>query len=158
MLQYSNPVPLSRAWCIWEIFCTLNPDEAGRRADLEVIMPPDDEKRLGPALALRFDDVVEKLSSVDIINAEAFMAEDKDNIFSAISKTLGVDEINRLVSKEIRKWMISTGFKALDSLSPSREGRLCSALGIKMTRLLWEMATSNAMRLDAVQLQLDTLS
>ncbi len=64
VLQWDNPIPLTRAWCIWEIFCTCCQDANGKTSTLEVIMSPNDERALRDTLALRFDEVVEKVSRV----------------------------------------------------------------------------------------------
>jgi hypothetical protein len=152
VLQWDNPIPLSRAWCIWEIFCSVNADSTtGRRAVLEVIMPPQDEDSLVSALSTRFEEVVEKLSTVDIIDAQASVEEDKNRIFAAISETLGVDEINRCVSEELRAWLLSTSLAVLNKIAPEVQ-RLSSPLCINVSRLQWTLAFNNEARLSSLAL------
>ena len=72
-------IPLTRAWCIWEIFCTIR---AGKR--LTVAMPPRERSKFERMLLYNFDEVVKCLARVQAEKSEAFKASDRDEIFRII--------------------------------------------------------------------------
>lgn len=149
VLEWDNPIPLSRAWCIWEIYCTLNKggDEAtgGEGAParpparLEIIMSAKEEAAFNTALVDRFETVVKKVSNIDVARAEAAVNADKENIFGAISKTLGVNEVTRLVVAEMRLWVADAGRRQLLKVASDRRALLCGPLVLKYSRLLSDL-------------------
>ena len=151
VLRWDDPIPLTRAWCIWEIYCTIKPDARTlAHAQLEIIMPQADELALSSALVDRFDTVVEKVSAVDVSNAQSSVAEDRQRIFDIIWSSVGVHEVNRLVSEEMRAWMIAAGKAALEEIAPHE--RVISPLTLQVSRMLWEVATDDDKRLAAIEM------
>eukprot|EP00808_Paulinella_micropora_P025253 g3278.t1 len=65
--QWTNPVPLTRAWCLWEILCT-----SRTKATFEIILPPKEEQSLLKALVTQegFDSIAAMLATVDVANAK----------------------------------------------------------------------------------------
>ena len=49
MLPIEDPIPLTRAWCVWEIFCTV---DSG--AELRVALPPSERSKFDDILLHRF--------------------------------------------------------------------------------------------------------
>lgn len=49
MEPIENPVPLTRAWCVWEIFCTV---DSG--AQLRVALPPSERSKFDHIILHRF--------------------------------------------------------------------------------------------------------
>ena len=72
-------IPLTRAWCIWEIFCTIR---AGKR--LTVAMPPKERSKFERMLLENFEEVDKCLARVQAEKSEAFKASDRDEIFRII--------------------------------------------------------------------------
>ena len=140
VLEWNNPIPLSRAWCIWEIFCTLNnKKDAAKPARLEIIMSGNEEETFNLALVEQFETVVKKVSNIDVARAVASVEADKNNIFSAISKTLGVNEVTRLVVQEMRSWVADAGRRQLLKVASDRRALLCGPLVLKYSRLLLDL-------------------
>jgi tetratricopeptide (TPR) repeat protein len=140
VLEWENPIPLSRAWCIWEIFCTLNSGNKGApAARLEIIMSAKEEETFNKALVDRFETVVKKVSDIDVARAVASVDVDRSNIFGAISKTLGVNEVTRLVVAEMRSWVADAGRRQLLKVASDRRALLCGPLVLKYSRLLSDL-------------------
>lgn len=97
------PEPLTRSWCLWEIFCTLL---AGVR--FEVLLPPEQSAQFQEALERRFDDIAAAMSRIDTRRASAFKPEDKAMIDAAVSASKGgFFAVNAAVIGLMREWLVS---------------------------------------------------
>jgi tetratricopeptide (TPR) repeat protein len=102
LAPWDHPIPLTRAWCLWELYCT-----AQTQSKFEVAM-------IGSAHMHFIDDVLEDsagsinrmLSQIDVKNSECFKPEDRDRIFEAIKTSVGFSELNRMVFEKLRDWVI----------------------------------------------------
>ena len=104
LLPYSDPIPLKRAWCLFEIFCT---DQAG--IGFEVAMDRNETAAFHSALSadrFKFEDWVAK---IDLSRAEAFDPSDKTNILAAVEESHsagdGVHRLNKRVIEMLRQWL-----------------------------------------------------
>jgi hypothetical protein len=106
LAPWDKPVALSRVWCLWEILCTI--DEG---ADLTVLLPSNEKRRLTEELAKDLDQVAITVADVDAERAEAFKAEDKKRIFEAIQRVLpkGFLDLNEKVKERLRQWTFYAG-------------------------------------------------
>ena len=96
MLEWEDPKPLKRAWCVWEMASSVGKTMA-------VIMSPKEAERFERALVNDFDSLVKKLCAVDVAKAEAFHASDRERILAAVRNTVGVDTVNEQVAEELRE-------------------------------------------------------
>eukprot|EP00808_Paulinella_micropora_P014366 g1766.t1 len=97
---WSNPVPLTRSWCRWEIFCT-----RVTKATFEICLPPAEAKDFQKALVEDFSSVVGSLSKIDVKKAEAFKKEDQEKILALVEGMPGgAHELNKAVLAEMRAW------------------------------------------------------
>ena len=112
---WHNPVPLQRAWCLWELLCTIS---AG--AEFEVCLGPDEKAAFGSALAKDLDSVLQYVGQIDAEEAEAGDPADKDRIFAAILRLLprGFMDLNNQVKDRLRQWTYSAGSAALAEMAP----------------------------------------
>ena len=79
------PTPLTRAWCLWELYCT-----ATTKSKFEVAMKQEEQNEFFRELALDPDVPIDRmLSAIDVKNANAWKKEDLDNIFKAIAQIGG---------------------------------------------------------------------
>eukprot|EP00808_Paulinella_micropora_P014461 g41167.t1 len=92
--QWTNPVPLTRAWCLWEILCT-----SRTKATFEIILPPKEEQSLLKALVTQegFDSIAAMLATVDVANA----------------KREGIHGLNKVVIEQLRDWLAKTAKAAI---------------------------------------------
>eukprot|EP00808_Paulinella_micropora_P011958 g42040.t1 len=93
---WSNPVPLTRSWCLWEIFCT-------RMTESKSFMV--EAKHFEKALMKDFDSILGSLSKIDVKMAEAFKKEDQEKILALVEGMAGgAHELNKAVLAEMRAW------------------------------------------------------
>ena len=111
------PLPLERAWILWEALCTLM---AG--AELMVVLPPSEAATLAASLntpgSEHFRSIWESLSTVDSRAAECFTPADQLMIHDAIEASVGHAKLNQLMFAELRRWLVASGMAALERLEP----------------------------------------
>jgi tetratricopeptide (TPR) repeat protein len=100
---YDNPIPLTRAWCLWELYCSIDTE-----CYLEFLMNSREKGKL-------FDDIYEHyeqaplkiLSSVQSEKSEAFLKDDKQCIHETIQSIVGFPLLNHLISEKLQEWLIT---------------------------------------------------
>ena len=130
VLKWDNPVPLKRAWCVFEMGTTL-----AVRAEMKVIMPPTDVAAFKEALVKDFDSLTYKTCRVDVEKASAREASDLANIKRAIEEGGGFLKTNQLVIGAMQAWMVEEARAALEEM-PAEE-RATSALINNLASLLY---------------------
>ena len=114
---WNNPVPLTRAWCLFEIYCT-----AARKCRFEVAMSPSDQKAFIEAILMDATESINTmLATVDTRKSESWNPADKTRIFDAVERTVGFDGINSLVFERLRDWVIDTAIYALQNCSKEED-------------------------------------
>lgn len=134
VLRWSDPIPLRRSWCLWEITCTLLTDSV-----LEVIMPPDDEAAFRAALTARpsqFDDILRRLGDVHTEKAECMRSVDQERIAAAVADGLGFAGADKLIAEAMRRWMADCGQRALDAM-PDDDARATNDILVPFAELLY---------------------
>jgi len=131
VLEWDDPKPLRRAWCLWEMVSTVD-----TRSEFHVLMSPKNHKSFAAALEEDFDNIVLKTCNVDLKSAQAFNPSDRDNIFKAVEATAGFGEVNKVVIGIMKKWMVESGKEAL--LGLPEEERAVSVLQNNLARLLYD--------------------
>jgi len=129
VLEWEDPKPLNRAWCLWEIFSTVH-----TRSHFRVLMSPRNETTFAKVLVDDFDKLVFKTCTVDVSNAQSFLPGDRVNIFRAVEATIGFEEVNKQVIAIMREWMAQCGHEALGKMRES--DRPVSSLQSNLGRLL----------------------
>ena len=100
LAPWDVPIPLTRAWCIWEIFCS--------GSNLEVALAPSQQAAFRAALTGDFDSIMTALSSVSVALAEAFSEVDRERIMRGIQDTVGFAEVDNKVCALMRGWLQGT--------------------------------------------------
>jgi len=131
ILEWEEPRPLTRAWCLWEMFSSVD-----TRSRFEVVMPPRSAGSFLKVLQEDFDSLVFKTCTVDVEKAQSFNPSDRENIFQAVRSSHGFLEINKRVIGIMKDWMILKGREALEDLP--EEQRSTSILINNLARLLQE--------------------
>jgi len=112
---WSDPIPLKRSWCIYEIMHTIL-SEATR---LEVVLPAREKKKLRQSNLNSVDNV---LAKIDSAKAEASVKEDQEAIRAEIVDDLGgFLHVNDAVLKELRKWLDATVSQILEDWPASEK-------------------------------------
>eukprot|EP00808_Paulinella_micropora_P011923 g3054.t1 len=106
---WRNPVPLTRSWCLWEIFCTRL-----TKASFEICLSPTEVTDFENALVEDLDSILDSLSRIDVKKAEAGKKEDQEKILALVEGMQGgAHELNKAVLAEMRAWIVQAGRDAL---------------------------------------------
>lgn len=104
LAPWDDPMPVKRAWCLFEIATTINSDEVKFLANL----PHSEIRNIIPAMEKSRDCLIQALSDIQAENAEATSQKDKELIFEVIQKSDGgFEHVNEQVKKILREWYIS---------------------------------------------------
>ncbi|EGD81999.1 hypothetical protein PTSG_02686 [Salpingoeca rosetta] len=104
LTPWSDPVPLTRAWCLWEIFCSLSQEGV----TLTIQLPIAEREALKAALRADSEAVTDTLVRVQAERAEAWNPKDKEMIFKAIRDSVGFGHLNERVKEQMRSWCLQT--------------------------------------------------
>jgi tetratricopeptide (TPR) repeat protein len=104
LAPWEDPIPLTRAWCLFELYCA-----AETNCTFEIAMS---SKEVQSFLAKTISDAENVLNDMmGVIKAErseAFKPEDRNMIFEVVEQTVGFSTVNSMVFDEIRKWVLGT--------------------------------------------------
>jgi tetratricopeptide (TPR) repeat protein len=109
---WEDPVPLKRAWCLWELYST---HTTGSK--FEIAFSLNEEAKF-------FEDMEKDVigyingmrSKVDVARSECYFPADKEKIFTAIRQTTNFGTLNQIVFEKLRTWMISYVRTRVESL------------------------------------------
>ncbi|XRB17491.1 EF-hand domain-containing protein [Pseudoscourfieldia marina] len=129
LMPWDDPIPLTRAWCIWEILSTIDDS----KAKLEICLPAVEQKAFADFLVEEGSGkVIVKMIGMDVQRAEAWKKEDRDAILSAVKKYRGgPSEVNKLIKDQMRSWVVESAIGALDTLDAEKRAT---------SKLLWDVA------------------
>ena len=137
VLQWTDPIPLRRSWCIFELGATLR-----QGAKLEVAMPPTEAASFLASLnAQHYQEVYRALTSIHVASAEASSPADAAAILGTVGAWAGGPEgVDAAVSGAMQRWMLETAMEALAALPPPTRGASdllyeCSRLAMRLGRL-----------------------
>jgi hypothetical protein len=98
---WSNPQPLTRAWCLWELYCTVQTD-----SQFSVCLGQDEVDDFETQLLDDTQIVLDVFSRIDVANAEAGNPADKEMILSAVQETAGgCQALNGIAMAAMREWV-----------------------------------------------------
>ena len=122
---WNDPTPLTRGWCIWELYCTL-----ATMSRFEIAMSTADQAQFIEDVAGDPQKVVHKmLATIDARKSECWKAEDRDRIHQVIHDTVGFSNVNDMVFSLMRDWVVNTTKAALETNADDEEElRLLQAL------------------------------
>ena len=119
---WRDPRPLTRAWCLWELLCAV---QTGGK--LIVLLPPSESQTFKNALNGNFDSIISALSKVDVHRAEAWRESDKQMIHAAVEATIGFSNLNALLIKHLRNWLVEESTAALAKYPVSNAAKMQGA-------------------------------
>ena len=122
---WSNPIPLTRGWCLFELYCTAASDDC----KFEVAMSQTHQTHFFDDMATDGAAAIDKmLATINAEKSECWKAEDRDRIFDAVRKTVGFPGINAMVFEQLRQWVVVVTLRAI-----SQEMDPMKLLGLKST-------------------------
>ena len=112
LCPWDEPRPLKRAWCLWEIVCTIITG-----SDLILQFSKEQEHTFKQRLLEDFEVILKVLSNIDVEQAQCYDPKDLNRILSAVKALDGGDGIhyvNVLLSEKMRKWLLTNTRTILD--------------------------------------------
>jgi hypothetical protein len=101
-LPWENPIPLSRVWCLWEIFISQK-----TKVKFEIAMSPNEENRFLEMISKDPDAFNVMLSNVDVEKSTSFKPSDREKIFNVIQSTVGFRTVNQDTIKCIKNSILT---------------------------------------------------
>ena len=102
-------IPLSRAWCVWEIFCSI----AGNGVELAIALPPSERMELERMLREEFKEVVKIFMNVRTERSEAFVESDRREILRIVREQCegGFEGVDGKICEGLRGWLSSAALR-----------------------------------------------
>lgn len=101
---WNDPLPIRRAWCLFEIANTL------KETDIQftIYLPLSEVNGMSKAVTEESESLVNALANIQAEKAEAKMEEDRARIFEVIENTDGgFYRVNEQVKKGLREWYVA---------------------------------------------------
>ena len=115
-----QPVPLTRSWCLWELYCTA----AAEGARFSICLCPAQLASLELAVKSNPLAVLNAMSRIDVQTAQAGSETDQTAILRAVqSSPGGVEGINQLATGEVRQWLLQTARRLMSDLLIENAGK-----------------------------------
>jgi hypothetical protein len=113
----SDPIPLTRGWCIFELYCTIETN-----SNFQVAMCDEHLTMFFKELEEDEEKTIDKmLATINARNSKCFKPEDKEKIFAAIERTVGFNRINTMIFDRLMDWVV----KVMEMEVVSRRAKLC---------------------------------
>ena len=97
---WSDPEPLKRAWCLWEIYCAI-----GSGGKFDVALGTAQHDAFVQAIIADPAAYYKMLGNIDVEKSNCWLSEDKENIFHAVESSIGFTELNTMVIGKMRDWV-----------------------------------------------------
>ena len=104
-----RPVTLTRAWCLWELYCT-----AEVSAKFSVCFGPAEKASFEETIVKDLSSISEALAAINVADAEAGSPDDLDMIMRAVVAAGGPSRLNSIAMTQIRSWIQTTAVSMLD--------------------------------------------
>ena len=98
---WDNPIPLTRAWCLWELYCTHQAD-----VEFSVCLGPDERAAFERAIVKDPSVVLDAFSQIDVAAARAGNARDEAMIKQAVCAQVGFEQLNAIAFARMREWIL----------------------------------------------------
>ncbi|KAI8608641.1 Tetratricopeptide repeat-domain-containing protein [Chytriomyces sp. MP71] len=98
-----NPIPLTRCWCIFEIYAS-----SMTGSSFHVATVPSDSGKFLEHLFSNIREYNTLLAQVSCEKSTAYLASDKDAIFALVTSTVGFGALDQRVFSTLSKWVVQT--------------------------------------------------
>jgi len=108
MTPWTQPVVLSRSWCLWEVFCTWQ-----QKCKLTICLP---QAERSSSFARQLGDphlLTDTLATIDSSNAKAGAEKDRLKIAKAIEESVGFKALDAMIFSKVRDWALEVSKDAL---------------------------------------------
>ena len=108
--SWKNPKPYTRAWCVFEVYCTVKADST-----FEIAMTAEErDDFLKETLANPQDTIDTIKGGIDAEKSTTSVPTDKEHIFEVIRNEVGFSKINARLFQQMRFWILDEAHKVHD--------------------------------------------
>jgi hypothetical protein len=100
MIPWDAPVPLTRTWCIFEIYACQTTNSR-----FEITMTTSELSRFMRMIRDDIGQFLNLLARVNSRSSECYIADDRTKIFTAIEKSVGFTQLDSTVFRVFENWM-----------------------------------------------------
>jgi tetratricopeptide (TPR) repeat protein len=145
LAPWDGPIPFTRAWCLFEIYCTIVSE-----SEFEVAMSGTEKDTFLDEITKDRDAYYKMLANIDVKKSESSNPDDLVRIFEVVEKEVGFSKVNTMICEKMRSWVDITLKSSLcDPVTSDAERG--HDLGLKAVRnMMAELAPSNARGLEVV--------
>jgi hypothetical protein len=97
---WDQPCPLTRSWCIWELYGTIK-----YNIKFDILLPQKEETRFMDSLLEDSASIMLHMCKIDAEKAEALHQSDKEMIDDIIGEDIGFEKVNQIICSSIREWV-----------------------------------------------------
>ncbi|OQS05590.1 hypothetical protein THRCLA_20578 [Thraustotheca clavata] len=101
LLPWDRPIPLTRAWCVYEVYMTVN-----TASEFQVAMTQQETDRFADNVSV--DAFFDMLAHVKSEASDSYDPQDKIQIAKVIENTIGFKNMDTMVFRVFENWMTST--------------------------------------------------
>ena len=126
MSPWNNPLPFTRAWCVFEAYCA-----SVTNSEFDIALSQNDEKQFLKDVRKGTKESINKmLTNIRSKNSQCTKEDDRQRIFAVIRNEVGFSELDSMVFERYRKWVIEIAEKALEACNSDEDQlSLCSVVG-----------------------------
>ena len=117
MTPWDNPITLTRAWCVFEVYATTKTESR-----FEVAMTANENERFLEEISLDPGKYYEMLATINSHKATAFKEEDSEAIFEVIRREIGFTQMDSLVLRTLESWMTKELTVRIEKEDASKSG------------------------------------
>ena len=91
---WNDPVPLTRAWCLWELYCTVITNST-----FEIAMTNESKQQfIQDMLKDPQQEINKMLSIINVERSESYLPEDKERIFNLVKGSIGFSNLLSVIT------------------------------------------------------------
>ena len=115
LTPWRDPVPLTRAWCLWEIYSSVV-----MKSKLDIAIVASQQEDFINALTEDFSSINKMVATIDIKKSKAFKEEDRVRILQAVEQSEGgFIAVNQMVFQQIWQSLTAIAMQALSAADRS---------------------------------------
>jgi len=135
-LPWQAPIPLSRAWCLWEIHSTRITD-----ARLSIILSSSEQEKFLQVLRSDYAQVKMHLCEIDVEKSDSWKVSDRDMIHKVVRETEawgGFAGVNNEIALLMRQWVVTSARDQLENMEKDTPAWFDAAM--ILGTILWDQA------------------
>jgi tetratricopeptide (TPR) repeat protein len=117
--NWKDPLPLKRAWCLFEIYCT-----AITNSSFDIAMSSNQQVSFLAEMkdGKSNETLNDMFSNINVLKSQSSVQEDRERIFDVIKTSIGFDKINKTILEKMRNWITIAAEELLMKISGATEG------------------------------------